>query len=78
MRAVIDITDAAGGPFGDALPDPSIVFEDSDVVLQFGDVEWRMTIGQFDQIFNALTNWYTEKGADRTGDLSAPTRGSDD
>lgn len=56
MRIVVDLTDGASFPNGDELP-PSVILDDGDVVVVFGDAEIRMTNAQFDRFLDAMNAW---------------------
>lgn len=60
-RTEIDITEDAGGPESDGMPDPAVLMDDacSDVLIQLGDVTLRMTVWQFGRMFTSMQRWWT-------------------
>ena len=58
MRTVVDISEP-GAAYGDdaRLPDPTVITDDGDIVLCFGDVEIRMTLGQFEDLYQGMRTW---------------------
>ncbi len=56
MKTTIDLTEDASFPEGDELP-PSVLTDDGDTVLTFGDVSVRMTCLQFQRVLDAMNAW---------------------
>lgn len=58
MIVIFDITeDDQYGHGRGTLPDNTIICDDGDVMLKFGDVAIRMSYGQFDTIIDGCVAW---------------------
>lgn len=53
MRTEIDISEPEGCD-GARLPHPTVLHDEGDIVLSFGEVALRMTYSQFDEMFTAM------------------------
>lgn len=59
MHIEIDLTEDDPGlaPGDGTLPDPSIITDDGDIVLQFADAHIRMSYFQFDRMLDRMNAW---------------------
>jgi hypothetical protein len=57
MRTTIDVSEPGGDYTGAQLPDPTVISDDGDIVLCFGDVELRMNYSQFEDLFEGMTRF---------------------
>jgi hypothetical protein len=61
VHVEIDITDddprSAYGPGEGAMPDPSVLMDDGDILLTLGAVTLRMTYAQFDRLMDKANEW---------------------
>lgn len=52
MRIVVDLSETAS--FHQALPAPTIITDDGDIVFSFEDLEVRMNYMQFEDLFRGM------------------------
>lgn len=70
MRTEIDISEPEGS-YGTRLPHPTVLTDDGDIVLSFGDVALRMTYAQFDELYCAMRKrWESVPTGDGPATLS--------
>ena len=71
MRAEIDLTEDDPGisPGDGNLPQPSIISDDGDILIQFSDVVIRVSYSQFDRILESMNAWRNAIGPEEPFNL---------